>query len=210
MAFPQTFKTPTSTPTPQPVLTKQPISLRGVANAAWDEFGAPPQGNVVLGEVPFNLLPDIFKSQAEPSPNNAYPTRATVDLQLPRAQTAYLLVTAGNAFSRYNGMTVGEVRLTCGGGEIALVDLELGRTLREWHTTGDLVTTASETEMVWRGAMADFPDLMGHIDMLTLSLPAACREGTLASLSVLDLSAETVGSRDPALNFIGLTVAYYP
>jgi hypothetical protein len=59
-------------------------------------------------------------------------------------------------------------------------------------------------------ALADFPDIMGHIDMLTVPLSEACRETGMTSVSVLDLSTETVESRDPALNFIGLAVAYYP
>ncbi len=208
-----TVEPPTATlepaSTPRPVLTYEIVSLQAVANAEWGEFQAPPQGEVILGEVPFSLGPAIFKSQADPAPNSGYPTEAAIDLEIARPQRAFLLLTAGNAFARYDGETVGEVRALCDGSEERLAVLSLGRNLREWHSVGEVVTTAPETEPVWRGALADFPDLVGQIDMLTLSLPEACREGTLTSLRVLDQSVEGVGSRDPALNLIGLTVEHY-
>jgi hypothetical protein len=197
------------TSTPRPVLTYESVSLQSVANAEWGEFQAPPQGEVTLGEVPFTLGAVIFKSQADPAPNSGYPTEASIGLEIARPQRLFLLLTAGNAFARYDGETVGEVRAVCDGSEERLAALALGRNLREWHSVGEVVTTAPETELVWRGALADFPDLMGQIDMLTLSLPEACREGTLTSLRLLDQSVEGVGSRDPALNLIGLTVEHY-
>ena len=205
---PTITRSPTSTP--RPVLTYEALAIQSIANTSWDHFQSPPLGDVTLGEIPFNLSSQIFKSQAEPAPNNAYPTKATLNLQVAQAQRIYLLLTAGNAFARYNRLSVGEVRVMCEDSEHLLTTLELGRNLREWHTIGDVVTTAPEAKMVWRGALADFPNLTGHIDMLTLSLPETCRQGVLSEVRIEDLSTENVGSRDPALNVIGLTVAYYP
>jgi hypothetical protein len=205
---PAATRYPTSTP--RPVLTYESPALQAVANTSWDHFQSPPLGNVTLGEIPFNLSAQIFKSQAEPVPNNAYPTQATLNLHVAQAQRIYLLITAGNAFARYNRLSIGAVRVMCEGNEHLLTNLELGRNLREWHTIGEVVTTAPEAELVWRGSLADFPNLMGHIDMLTLTLPEACRQGVLSEVRIEDLSTETIGSRDPALNVIGLTVAYYP
>jgi hypothetical protein len=47
---------------------------------------------------------------------------------------------------------------------------------------------------------------MGYIDMLTLDLPEACQNGTLTAVEVIDTSSSSVGSLDPALNLVGLTV----
>ena len=203
-------QSPTVTPTPRRELLYATVQLDGIANATWDHFQSPPQGEVALNEVPFNLASRIFKSQAASAPSNTYPTEATVYPQIDRAQQVSLLLTAGNAFTRYNGKRVGEVRVTCEGIETPIASLELGRNLREWHAVGEVVTSAPEAQSVWRGTLASFPDLVGHIDMLTLTLPVACQQGTLEALTIRDLSTETVGSQDPALNLIGLTVAYYP
>ncbi|MBN1921852.1 MAG: serine/threonine protein kinase [Anaerolineae bacterium] len=197
------------TSTPRPVLVYETVALGTAANAAWDHFQAPPQGEVTLDGVPFNLASRIFKSQAGPVPDNTYSTAVNINLQLPQAQIAYLLLTAGNAFTRYNGTTVGEVRVVCEGVEYSIANLILGRNLREWHSEGEVVTAAPEARQIWRGSLAGFPNLMGHIDMLTLTLPATCQQGNLTALKVLDLSTETTQSRDPALNLIGVTVAYY-
>lgn len=202
-------QTPTKTSTPPAVLLYEAVPLDAIANAAWDHFRSPPQGEIELDGVPFNLSSRIFKSQATSEPHNAYPIEAVVNLRIAKAQHVSLLLTAGNAFARYNGRQVGEVWATCDGVEYSIATLELGRNLREWHTVGAVVTDAPETQVVWRGTLADFPNLTGHIDMLTLPLPVACQEGTLTMLRIRDLSTETLDSLDPALNFIGLAVAYY-
>jgi eukaryotic-like serine/threonine-protein kinase len=206
---------PTATPSPEPTATPEPVlvhttvSLQAVANAPWDEFAAPPQGNVTFLTIPFNLAPRIFKSQAEPAPNDAYPPAATLSLQIQQPQDVHLLLTAGNGYTRFRGSAIGQVQATCDGNVYTLTTLELGRNVREWHAEGDVVSTARETQQVWSGPIAGFPNLNGHVDMLTLALPEPCRTGTLTALTVRDSSVETAGSRDPALNLIALTVAHH-
>lgn len=201
---------PVPTVTPVPVLRFKTVPLGAAANAAWGHFEAPPQGDVVLGGIPFTLAAQIFKSQAEPAPDNTYPSEVTIKVHLSQAQRLYLLLTAGNAFVRYTGTAVGGVEAVCNDVTYPIATLTVGQNLREWHTVGDVVAAAPEVELVWRGALKDSPNLTGHIDMLTLSLPAACQNGTLTAVRVLDFSTETAHSRDPALNLIGLTLGYYP
>ena len=73
----------------------------------------------------------------------------------------------------------------------------------------NVVSAASRPQQVWTGEIADFPGLTGHIDMLSLDLPESCQNGRLTALEIVDSSTETIGSLDPALNIIGITVEYY-
>jgi hypothetical protein len=86
----------------------------------------------------------------------------------------------------------------------------LGDNIREWHNVGNVVGYAANVEEVWQGKLADFPNLEGHIDMLLFGLPYACQNGELRDLTIIDTSVDTVGSRDPALNLIAVTVQYFP
>jgi serine/threonine protein kinase len=209
---PEPTATPTSTSEPtatiQPILVHQTVALQPVANALWNEFADPPQGQVTFVGVPFALEPYIFKSQAAPSPLADYPTTAALNLQVPYPQRVHLLLTAGNAYTRFNGLIVGRVEVNCNGSVYMLTQLQVGRNLREWHREGDVVTIAPEVRTVWSGAIAGHPQLDGHIDILTLTLPEPCRAGTLTGLMLMDTSFEGAGSRDPAINFIALTVAH--
>jgi len=87
--------------------------------------------------------------------------------------------------------------------------LRLGRDVREWHTATNVVSRASRAQQVWSGRIAGFSNEQGHIDMLSLDLPAACQDGTIDALRIMDHSSQTVQSLDPALNLTGLTIEYY-
>ena len=201
---------PTATPTPEPTLVYQPISLGSYANASSAiDLKSPPTGDVTLGSVPFQLSVDIFKSQASPAPNNGYPTSVLLATDVPRAVRVHLLLTTGNGFNEFNGRVVGRVVAYCDGSAIPVADLQLGRDIREWHGQPNVVSAAPRARQVWSGPMANFPDLTGHIDMLSLDLPGACQTGRLTGLELIDSSATTVNSLDPAFNFTGLTVEHY-
>jgi hypothetical protein len=199
---------PPPAPTLPPVVAYWPIPLGTAANGASD-FLSPPVGAIALEGIPFQLSDREFKSQASPSPNNGYPTSASLTMDVPQAYRAHLLLTTGNGFNAFNGSVVGQVMAYCNGAGISLTDLVLGRDLREWHVAENVVSTASRVRQVWSGAIATFPDLNGHYDMLSLNLPDACRNGRLTRLDVIDSSANTVGSLDPGLNFVGVTVEYF-
>ena len=82
--------------------------------------------------------------------------------------------------------------------------------MREWHLAYNVVYDVERATQVWTGTLAEYPDLTGHIDLLSLDFPAPCRESTLKAIEVIDTSTDTVGSLDPALNLFGVTVEYRP
>jgi len=195
----------------EPVTKYHPLSLDSVSNALLTvDFLSPPTGDVTLGGVPFQLSARVFKSQASPAPDNSYPTRVSLPVDVPRASRLHLLLTTGNGFNRFAGMVIGEVMASCDGTWTSIADLQLGRDVREWHLADNVVSAAPRARQVWSGAIANFPDLTGHVDMLSLDLPAACRNGDLTGIEVIDNSTNTVNSLDPALNLTGVTVEYYP
>jgi hypothetical protein len=200
--------TPRATPTQQPVVGYHSISLSTQANAALD-FASSPNGTVTLSGVPFQLSNRVFKSQASSAPHNNYPTRMSVSLNVPNVYRVHLLLNSGNGFTQFNEKVIGVVFAHCNDSSIRVTDLVLGRDIREWHVEDNVVSTSSRTQQVWTGVIIDFPNLSGHIDMLSLDLPKECQNAKLTGLEIIDSSVDTVGSLDPALNIIGITVEYY-
>jgi hypothetical protein len=191
-------------PTP-PSTLYQPVALGAAANDESD-FASPPMGDVTLGDVPYQLSERMFKSQAAPSPYDEYPTSALLEVDIPRAHRLHLLINTGNGFSQFEEQPIGEVSVTCAGERTLVAVLRLGLEVREWHLAHNIVYTAPQARQVWVGPRASEPLLEGHIDMLTLDLPTACHESTLTAIEIVDTSADTVDSLDPALNLFGVTV----
>jgi hypothetical protein len=202
---PPPTETPLPTETPVPVPAFRTVSLTNVVNGAFT-FIDPPLGELTLGGVPF-VIDGQFKTQAVPPPNDTYPTEVVIPVDAPRAFRLYLLVTAGDGFPQFAGSVIGGVYATCGE-EIHVADLVLGDNLREWHSVGEIVKEAPDAEEVWVGEIEGI-GYDGHLDMQTVDLPDACVEGTLSAVRLTDVSVDTVGSMDPALNISGVTVEVY-
>jgi serine/threonine-protein kinase len=205
----QTFLTPTvSTPTPAP-MTFKAIPLGNIANAALSEdYASPPTGQRTLGSVPFDLNGRAFKSQAQSAPNNTAPTDTTLAVGLSHVERVYILITAGNAFMRWRGQTVGRITLVFDSAPKVEVDLTLGSNLREWHPADNVVSSAPGARQVWQGAITGHPNLTGTLDMLTIEVPADRHNAMLTRIEFHDISVSSVGSLDPALNVSGVTVAH--
>jgi hypothetical protein len=202
--------TPAPTPTPTlPPLVIEPVSLAPIANGVLSvDYANPPTGRVELGGVTFDLDGRAFRSQASPAPNNSFPTSAALEVSLPRVERIFMLVTAGNAFRRWSDQTVGQIVLTFDTAPLYTVDLVLGKNLREWHRPENVVNVAPETSEVWRGPITNFPNLVGHLDMLTITLPADWHAATLTRIEIVDISEISVNSRDPALTVAGVAVEH--
>lgn len=185
----------------------QPIPLGTAANAKSD-FASPPVGEMVLGGVPFQLSEQVFKSQASSVPDDGYPTDILLPTDILYAQKLHLLINTGNGFAQFDGQAIGQVVATCDDTEILVTNLRLGQDVREWQLAHNVIYTASRAQQVWVGARADQPHLEGHIDLLSLDLPEACRSERLTAIEIVDTSVDTVGSLDPALNLFGVTVEY--
>jgi hypothetical protein len=184
----------------------QPVPLGEFANAQID-IASPPEGKVALGGVPFELSADIFKSQASPSPFNNAPVSIQLPVTIPKAYRLHLLLNAGNGFNRFANQTIGQIMVDCGNGMEPVTNLRLGSELREWHNANNVVSTATLTQQVWKEYIAD--NIYGYIDLLTIELPSSCQTNGLTSIAVVDTSAETVGSLDPAINLVGITVEHF-
>lgn len=198
---------PTETATVIPDNVFQPIPLQAVANGTID-FSAPPVGEVTLGGVPFQLSTSIFKSQASASPFTAAPVRLPLAANVAQAQQLHLLLTLGNGFTQFANQVVGRVEIVCDDTLIVLAQLQAGVHVREWHNGQGVITTASLARSVWSEPITD--DVRGTIDLLSLELPQICQDGRLTSIELIDSSTETVGSLDPALNLVGISVEYRP
>lgn len=202
-----TTPSPTETATTIPDNVFQPIPLQAVANGTID-FSAPPVGEVTLGEVPFQLSTSIFKSQASASPFIEAPVRLPLGVNIPQAQRLHLLLTLGNGFTRFADQVVGRVEIVCDDALIVLVELQAAVHVREWHNGQGVITVAPLVRSVWSEQITQ--DVRGTIDLLSLDLPQICQNGSLTSIELIDSSAESVGSLDPALNLVGLSVEYRP
>ncbi|MDW8325731.1 MAG: serine/threonine-protein kinase [Anaerolineales bacterium] len=199
---------PATTPTlPPPVI--EPVSIAPIANSPLSvDYAKPPEGRVELGGVTFDLDGRAFRSQASPSPNNTFPAGAVLEVSLPRVERVFVLITAGNAFLRFRDKTVARIVLTFDAVPAYSVDLVLGKNLREWHRPNNVVNTAPDITEVWRGPIKGYPNLVGHLDMLTITLPEEWRAATLTRIEFVDLSEITVGSLDPAITVAGVSVEH--
>ena len=170
----------------------------------------PPLGNVTLGGVPFTLPSgnkNSFTTQAGTLDGN--PRRVDIaDLFIDHPTAVYLLVTGGYVRREFDGQQVGTIELHFDDGSVLTDDLIAGVNLREWKTYGDqrvTWTTDSNVTEVWRGANK-FDDSAAIIDMLEIPIPSKFRGKVLESITVLDTSLSTVGSMDPAINILGVSV----
>ena len=199
--------TETSVPAP---LVFDSIPLSQVANASTQEgYINPPLDQVTLGDVFFDLPggKNSVTTQAESLPNHPTVIRLA-DLRILSPQSVYLLITGGNTRLNFAGQKIGEVQLSFASGEYLTVALIPGKTIREWKTFGDHnVTIASDPAIqeVWRGKNTH-DDSSGIIDMLTVAVPLEYQMDTLTSIEIFDVSVQSVGSMNPAINLLGLTV----
>ncbi len=202
-----TQATPTST-----LLIFQAVPLGNFANGSLsDDYASPPTGQQMLGGVPFDLDGRAFKSQAQPSPNDVFPTKGALAAGIARVEQVHVLLTAGDAFIRWQGQTVGRITLVFDAAPQLDVPLVLGLNLREWHASDNVVSSAPGARQVWQGPIVGRPDLNGTLDMLTIEVPADRRQATLVRIEFYDTSESSessVGSLDPAFTISGVSVAH--
>jgi hypothetical protein len=207
---PTTTSTATPLPTQVRTLRFHAVPLYPYVNASTQEgYVSPPLGSVELGGVWFELPAGLnsITTQAEPLPD--YPTRLVFSgLDIGAPKSVHLLLTGGNTRRTYANQVVGRVVLMFDNNLSVRVDLIPGRNLREWKIYGEHNVTWIEdvyAGQVWSGANRHDNGL-GVIDMLTVPVPEDLSDRRLAAVEIVDRSAETVGSLDPAINIIGISV----
>lgn len=197
-------------PTPAQTLHFHTISLQPYANASTQEgYISPPLGSVELDGVRFDLSAGLnsITTQAEPLPD--YPTRLVFSgLNIRSPRSVHLLLTGGNTRRAYAEQVVGQLVLMFDNYPPMYVDLIPGWNLREWKVYGEHnVTWIEDTHarQVWSGANHHDSGL-GVIDMITVPLAENLSDGRLLAIEIVDRSADIVGSLDPAINIIGISV----
>lgn len=201
----QVYATQTAVASASGLFATVPLG-RLVNGSTEDGYAKPPLGRVNLGGVPFELPagPNSITTQAEPLPQN--PTSIELSVDVARPRQVYLLITGGDLFTKFHGRNIGEVRLHFDTGRMFTQTLVAGEHIREWKLL-DQVTVASTTspnvQEVWRTESRRGG--LGIIDMLTIDVRDVA-VGRLVRIDVVDLSQEMVGSLDPAINLIGVTV----
>lgn len=185
----------------------QPVSIDSIANSELD-FSSPPLGQVTFEGVDFRIGREIYRSQASGTPDNRFPTRATLNFFIPNAYRLYALINSRNGLQQHEGMVIGRIIAHCNDTPALETELRLGENIREGRAAGNAITEASQVQQVWDGTISGDSSAAGYIDMLTIDLPSTCQDGRLNALDIVDTSGETANSLDPGLDLIAVTVEY--
>jgi serine/threonine-protein kinase len=185
----------------------QPLALDDIVNSEMD-FSEPLRGDITLEGIAFRIERQVFQSQGAGTPNNRFPGRVSLNIFIPRASRLYLLLNSRNGFQQYEGLVIGQIIAHCDNTPAVVAELQLGRELREWSSSAEVVSTASLPQEVWSGTLASDPDRTGQIDMLTVQLPSTCQTGRLNGLELIDTSPQTTNALDPGLILAAITVEY--
>lgn len=188
-------------------LAYQPVSIDSIANSGMD-FSSPPLGQMTFEGIDFRIGREIYRSQASGTPDNRYPTRATLNFFIPNAHRLYALINARKGLQQHEGVVIGRIIAHCNDTPALETELRLGENIREGRTAANVVTAAPQVKQVWDGTLSGDSSATGYIDMLTIDLPPTCQEGRLNALDIVDTSGETANSLDPGLELIAVTVEY--
>jgi hypothetical protein len=198
-------------------------TLQGLGNAAFiplnladyttlngslaTEFGRQP--GAALGGVPFSFpaaTADFFAF------NNGTGNALTMDVDIARAGTAYLLINTN--WGQYDFLT-GRVTFKTVGNRTYSLDLVGGMNIRDWNQDRYTNTVSSPTNTP-TGFTAD-PDMwgsQGRIDLLTVQLPEEFFGDTLDSITFLDFgtdgSTSSYGGTPSRIRIEGVTVGTVP
>ena len=165
-------------------------------------------GDQILGGVRFLIAEQENKVNTQcGGPFSDWPTEFVVPLDdIARPETIYILMNAGRTTGSPSKQ-IGVIGVDFADGRSLSYDLVLGENIREWRFQAEgTVGTASSLDLieVYHGP-SDHGDA-AVLDMLKLNIPEGYRDGLLASIIIRDISQGTLGSADPCLFFVGLTV----
>lgn len=180
-------------------LMYMPIPLTGIGNSYLkNRFINLPAGDVGLGGVQFQLKQDslIFDTDKQ---IRCYLPRddggKEIDCQLPKpvngVKSVYFLINSGNSKGTYTNKSVGEIRLVFKDAPPIVVELVLGKNIREWcpGNLGDYVREISSPEVVasvWSGMSKNGANAV--IDCLKISVYACMRGCFLEKIIIVHRS----------------------
>ncbi|WJW70109.1 hypothetical protein OZ401_004612 (plasmid) [Candidatus Chlorohelix allophototropha] len=168
-------------------------------------LGLPPGVHSMLN-IPFETGWSVATQNSD-HPN--YPTLITVEANITRAQSIFVLLQAGWALKIYEGKKIGSISLNFSSGKNVLVPLVLGMNIRDWSRNNpEAVNTISSPTVRegWRGV--DSVGNVGGMDILTIEIPAEYNSATITTIQVLDESFTEAGSINPCIHLLAITAKY--
>jgi hypothetical protein len=168
-----------------------PISLSPVANNVGTNIQNQPEGQVVLGGIPFDILPSSQNNQWYAAVGTTLGVRSTQTMALPAnitgATTVYTLI---NTAWGVPGAMTDSLTFVCSDGFSYTTNLTEGTDLRDWlYNTGTpYCNTINGTSTVQVFAGPSYYDGApeGHMDMQTIPLPGGFASRTLVQIILTD------------------------
>lgn len=194
---------------PLPAATQQftTISMKAASFLATPEtnLGLTP-GIHRLADIPFEVGWKV-STQCERHAEE-YQTAVDINVSIDNPHYLYLLIQAGQALRQDEGKAMGEIQLVFADGRVLIEPLVIGYNIRDWRRNlPDLyinTLTAFDAQEAWEGSTAEGID--GRIDLLTLTIPEPLQSQTLQNIQLVDTSVDTIGSLDPCIHVMAMTV----
>lgn len=204
---------------PTPTTTRptfRQLDLSPIANWPFDHLIRPPVGQVSYSGIPFTILSGskaVFQTQHHLLVN--LPTEGRIDGRTAAPTTVYILLIGGYVDPEFRDKKVGEANLAFDNGSTLSVPLLAWRNIREtWAYEGDPKANpleGSPPPARWQNVVAESQARAGRaakgfVDMTTIPIPTPYSYSNLVTISVRDTSVSSVGSQDPSLIVMGITV----
>lgn len=205
--------------TSPPIVRFQQIDLRPMATLQhYPSYHVldPLEGTVILAGIPF-VIPGpaegVIHTQHHLLPD--LPTQVEVPIDLPGVLRVHLLLNGGYVQEVFLNVEVGHFALRFADGSELRTPIIAGRCLREgWrfiYEQGVGVVTEIGGDLNCRNVFGELQARSGKpanaiIDLMSVPIPPAQQQERLLSLTVVDSSVEDVGSTDPAIIIIAVTV----
>ncbi len=197
------------------------VDLRPLANFPLTHLTTVPRGEVTLAGVPFTILATnaaIFQTQNRALPY--LPVEGLLPMRVESAVAVHALLNGGFVDAGFQGQKIGALILSFDDGSVHSIPLVAWETVREtWVYKSSSFAQRRDSFKLpqlgvdWRNVWLDDETranegATGFVDMLTVFLPELYRARTLTAVTIRDTSAETVGSLDPSLVLLAVTVEF--
>jgi hypothetical protein len=192
------------------------LDIGPIANWPFEHLFNPPTGQASFAEIPFAIRTgskSTFQTQHHLLLD--LPTQGSLQTSIENPAAVHILLSGAFMDRAFQGRKVGEVNLTFADGTTLNTSLIAYQNVRETWAFKDDSTADSmgvpQAGVLWRNVWIEEQNrgdrpAEAFIDMTTLSIPEPYASGVLTSISILDTSVDTVGSSDPSLVVMAITV----
>lgn len=188
------------------------IAQRSITGEVYRSF---PFGEVTIGDIDFYIPespPNFLTTQHKDFTGPTFPNIATFSANIDSPNEVYLLINGGNTYKVFLGKIIGKIILSFTDNSSLTEDLTVGYNFRDWNlgvsfAVNTLDSQSNATEVTPSGSNiglhGEYPVA---VDMLKITIPSEHKNKTLRNITLKDISSETVGSLNPAINLLGITV----